>query len=157
MIVVAALVAALIAAVMMLRDLDVAYVAVIGVVALLPFGSLPFKIGFTPTFLDLALIGLFGIWVLTMMLAEDQPLVTTPVGGPVLAFALLAVVAFVAGLSHGALTSYLIRHFVEILLSIALSGCEYGSRHGPAWASCPLAHSGCFSGCCDRDCALPAT
>lgn len=119
-IVVAALVAALIAAVMMLRDLDVAYVAVIGVVALLPFGSLPFKIGFTPTFLDLALIGLFGIWVLTMMLAEDQPLVTTPVGGPVLAFALLAVVAFVAGLSHGALTSYLIRHFVEILLSIAL-------------------------------------
>jgi O-antigen ligase len=119
-IVVAALVAALIAAVMMLCDLEAAYVAVIGVVALFPFGSLPFKVGFTPTFLDLALMGLFGVWVLTMMLTEDQPLITTPVGGAVLAFALLAIVAFVAGLSHGALTSYLIRHFAEILMSIGL-------------------------------------
>lgn len=117
---VAALVAALIATVMMLRDLDVAYVAVIGVIALFPFGSLPFKVGLTPTFLDLALVGLFGVWVLAMMLTEGQPFLTTPVGGPVLAFALLAVVAFVAGLSHGALTNYLIRHFAEILMSIGL-------------------------------------
>ena len=44
----------------------------------------------------------------------------TPVGGPVLAFASMAVGSFVFGLSHGALTSYLVRHFAEVLLSIAL-------------------------------------
>ncbi len=119
-IVVAALVAALIAVVLMLRDMEIAYVAVIGVIAILPFASLPFSIGFTPTFLDLALIGLFGTWVLALLLSEEQSLALTPVGGPVLAFALLALVAFVAGLSHGALTTYLIRHFAEILMSIGL-------------------------------------
>lgn len=117
---VAALVAALIAGVMMLQDMEVAYVGVIGVIAFLPFGSLPFSIGFTPTFLDLALIGLFGTWILALLLSDEQTLRATPVGGAVLAFALLAVVAFVAGLSHGALTTYLIRHFAEVLMSIGL-------------------------------------
>lgn len=119
-IVVAALVAGLVAVVLMVRDIEMAYVAVVVVVALFPHGALPFKIGFTPTFLDLALIGLYGVWVLTRLVGDDEPFVSTSVGGPVLAFALLAVVAFVAGLSHGALTSYLIRHFAEILMSIGL-------------------------------------
>jgi O-antigen ligase len=86
---------------------------------LLPFGSLPFKIGFTPTFLDLALGGLFVVWLLPYMLGEREEIIATPVGAPILAFALLAVVAFIAGLAHGALTSYLIRHFAEVLMSIA--------------------------------------
>jgi len=115
-----ALVAALVAGAMMVRDIEVAYLAVIGVVALFPHGALPFKIGFTPTFLDLALLGLYGVWIITRLVSDDEPIVTTPVGGAVLAFGLLAVVAFVAGLSHGALTSYLIRHFAEILMSIGL-------------------------------------
>jgi polysaccharide biosynthesis protein PslJ len=112
------LVLGLIYAAWVLFDLEIAYAGVIGVVALLPFASLPFSVGFTPTFLDLALLALVGAWGLTFVLGPDQELVTTPVGGPVLAFALLAVAAFVAGLSHGALTSYLVRHFAETLLSI---------------------------------------
>jgi O-antigen ligase len=105
----------------MLIDIEVAYWAVIGIVTLLPFGSLPFSIGFTPTFLDLALLGLFFVWLAPIALGQQRlDLTTTPLGLPILLFALLAVGAFVAGLSHGALTSYLIRHFAEILLSIAL-------------------------------------
>lgn len=119
-IVVAALLAALVAGLMMLTNMEIGYIGVIAVVALLPFGSLPFRIGFTPTFLDLALLGLFGTWILALLLSEEQALIATPVGGPVLAFALLAVVAFVAGLSHGALTTYLVRHFAEVLMSIGL-------------------------------------
>ncbi|MGC9523401.1 MAG: O-antigen ligase family protein [Anaerolineae bacterium] len=117
---VAALVAGLVYAGWILSDLDVAYAGVIAIIALLPFGSLPFDIGFTPTFLDLALVGLFGVWLLSFLFSEDQELIATPVGAPVLAFTLLAVVAFVAGLSHGALTTYLIRHFAEVLLSIGV-------------------------------------
>ncbi len=103
-----------------LRSLELAYWGVIGIVTLLPFASLPVRIGFTPTFLDLALLVLFGIWVLPLALGREQRFVVTPVGGPVLAFMLLAIGSFVFGLSHSALTSYLARHFAEVLLSIAL-------------------------------------
>jgi O-antigen ligase len=106
-------------AVWALFDLEVAYLGVFGVLTLLPFGSLPFDIGFTPTFLDLALGGLFAVWLLPYALGEQEEVIATPVGAPILAFALLAVVAFIAGLAHGSLTSYLIRHFAEVLLSIA--------------------------------------
>ncbi|MGC9358019.1 MAG: hypothetical protein ACP5GX_09135, partial [Anaerolineae bacterium] len=104
-----------------LRDIEVAYWGVIGIVTLLPFASLPFSIGFTPTFLDLALLGLFVVWLAPFLLETDQrAFVSTPLDGPVLAFIFLAIGSFIAGLSHGALTSYLIRHFAEILLSISL-------------------------------------
>lgn len=104
----------------MLQNIEIAYLGVIGIVTLLPFAALPIDIGFTPTFLDLALGGLFFVWALPYALGEEQAFLTTPAGGPVLAFALFAIVSFVAGLSHGALTSYLIRRFAEVLLSIAL-------------------------------------
>jgi polysaccharide biosynthesis protein PslJ len=118
--VVAVLVAAGVYAIAVLWDLEYAYLGVIGVCALLPFGSLPFSFGFTPTFLDLALLALFGAWLLAFLLGEEQRIIATPVGASVFAFALMAIAAFVAGLSHGALTSYLVRHFAEVLLSIAL-------------------------------------
>jgi len=115
-----ALLAGLLCFAWMLRDIEVAYLGVTGIVTLLPFASLPFSIGFKPTFLDLAMIGLFVVWGLPYALGEEQRFVVTPVGGPVLAFAIMAVGSFVFGLSHGALTSYLVRHFAEVLFSIAL-------------------------------------
>lgn len=118
--IVAVLAMGVVYAIAVLWNLELAYIGVMAVIALLPFASLPFSIGFTPTFLDLALLALFGVWLLAFLLSDEQRLVTTPVGAPVFAFALMAIVAFVAGLSHGALTSYLIRHFAEVLLSIAL-------------------------------------
>ncbi|MFP4394627.1 MAG: O-antigen ligase family protein [Anaerolineales bacterium] len=104
----------------MLQNIEIAYLGVIGIVTLLPFASLPINIGFTPTFLDMALGGLFFVWSLSYALGEEQSFLATPAGGPVFVFALFAIVSFVAGLSHGAMTTYLIRHFAEVLLSIAL-------------------------------------
>jgi len=118
--VMAILALALVAGLLMVREIEVAYWAVIGVVTLLPFASLPFKIGFTPTFLDLALLGLFCVWLVPIVVGYEIDLVSTPLDGPVLVFMITAVGAFVAGLSHATLDSYLIRHFAEILLSIAL-------------------------------------
>ena len=102
----------------MVYDIEVAYLGVMGVIALLPFASLPYSIGFKPTFLDLALGALFFIWVIPYLLGEEQRFDATPLGVPVFVFALLAVVTFVAGLAHGALTVTLIRRFAETLLSI---------------------------------------
>jgi len=104
----------------MLRDIEVAFASVIGVVCLLPFASFPFDIGFTPTFLDAALGALFVVWLLQVLTASQRQFVSTSLGGPVLLFLLLALLAFVLGLGHAPLTPYIVRHFAEILLSVLL-------------------------------------
>ena len=104
----------------MLRDIEVAYWSVTGVVCLLPFASFPFSIGFTPTFLDAALGALFIVWMLQIMTGTQRRFVGTSLGVPVLLFLLLALAAFVLGLGHAPLTSYVVRHFAEILLSVLL-------------------------------------
>jgi len=112
--------AALFLGLWMLRDIDVAYWVVIGVVCLLPFASFPFDIGFTPTFLDAALGALFLVWVLQIATGVQREFIGTPLGLPIAVFMLLAVGSFVFGLVHAPLTSYVLRHFAEVLLSIAL-------------------------------------
>ncbi|HID89661.1 MAG TPA: hypothetical protein EYP52_08140, partial [Anaerolineae bacterium] len=104
----------------MLRDIEAAYMVVIGVICLLPFASFPFDIGFTPTFLDAALGALFLVWLLQMLTANRRQFVATSLGGPVMAFLLLAIAAFVLGLGHAPLTPYIARRFAEILLSVLL-------------------------------------
>jgi len=111
---------ALVLALWMLQNIEIAYWAVIGVVCLLPFASFPFDIGFRPTFLDAALGMLFVVWALRWMTDSERSFTATGLGGPVLLFLLLALTAFVLGLGHAPLTSYVIRHFAEILLSILL-------------------------------------
>jgi len=104
----------------MLRDVEAAYWAVIGVVCLLPFASFPFEIGFTPTFLDAVLGALFLVWVLQIATGDQREFVGTPLGLPIAVFMLLAVGSFIFGLAHATPTPYVLRHFAEVLLSIAL-------------------------------------
>ncbi len=112
--------AALGAGLLMLRDLQWGLVAIIGLICLLPFGALPFKIGFTPTFLDLALIAVYFVWAARVATGKSGKFISTSLGLPILVFLLLACASFVAGLAHAYLDQYVLRHFVEILLSIAL-------------------------------------
>ena len=104
----------------MLRDIEVAYWGVIGVVCLLPFASFPFSIGFTPTLLDAAMGALLLIWALQLATGVRQEFVATPLGLPVGVFMLLAAGSFIFGLSHAPATSYVLRHFGEVMLSVAL-------------------------------------
>jgi hypothetical protein len=104
----------------MLRDVEVAYWTVIGIVCLLPFASFPFDVGFTPTFLDAAMGALFLIWAFQIATGAQREFIGTSVGLPVGVFMLLAVGSFVFGLAHAPLTSYVLRHFAEVLLSVAL-------------------------------------
>jgi O-antigen ligase len=104
----------------MLRDMQWGLVAIVGLICLLPFGALPFKIGFTPTFLDLALIAVYFVWIVRIATGKSGSFVGTPLGLPIVVFMLLACASFVAGLAHAYLDQYVLRHFVEILLSISL-------------------------------------
>ena len=108
----------LIAAVVVLRDIEVGFWGIIAVICLLPFAALPIDIGLTPTFLDLALAGVAGVWALGIVTGTQRTIVTAPISLPLIIFILVAIFAFTFGLQYGPLTPTLLRRFAELLLSI---------------------------------------
>ena len=111
---------AIIGGLLMLRDLRWGYVALLAVIGVLPFAALPFKLGFTPTFLDVALLTLYFVWVMRVATRRQRELVGTGLGAPVLLFLLLVVFSFANGLRFGQPTSTTIRNFAELALAIAI-------------------------------------
>jgi hypothetical protein len=111
---------ALIVAYWILRSTLVGLLSTIAIITLLPFAALPFDVGFTPTLLDLALAGLYLVWLSRIMARRDTRFVTTPTTLPLLIFIMLAIVSYVRGLEHAPLTANNLRHFAEILLSLGL-------------------------------------
>ncbi|PID85648.1 MAG: hypothetical protein CSB13_07105 [Chloroflexi bacterium] len=115
----AALLAAIIVGLVVLRDIELGFWGVILVVCLLPFATLPIDIGLTPTFLDLALGAVFAIWALGLVTGQQRTVVLSPLTIPLGIFILVAVFAFIFGLGHGPLTPTLLRKFAELILSLA--------------------------------------
>lgn len=93
---------------------------IIVVSTLLPFATLPFKIGFTPSFLDLAIFATFGVWALKYALAEETQFTASSIGGIVALFLVMAALTFAIGLQYSRPTSNNIRQFGEMVLSITL-------------------------------------
>lgn len=110
----------LIGAALILNDTHWGFVALCGVVFLFPFASLPFSIGFKPTFLDLALGALFFVWLFKLVIGLQEDFVASPIGVLVLLFMLLALFSFVLGLSHSPANTFLLRRFLEILIGASL-------------------------------------
>ena len=106
------------AALLILRNIELGFFAVIAVVALLPFATLPVDIGVTPTFLDFALGGVIFVWLLGIVTGRQRRLITAPVALPLILFIIVAVFAFIFGLANGPLTPTLLRKFAELLLSL---------------------------------------
>jgi O-antigen ligase len=114
----AAFIIAILTAYVVLRDIEIGFWGVIGVICLLPFATLPVDIGLTPTFLNLALVAVIGVWLLGIVTGQQRDLVTAPIGLPLLVFIIIALFAFIFGLSNGPLTPSLIRRFAELILSL---------------------------------------
>jgi polysaccharide biosynthesis protein PslJ len=112
--------AALIATVLILADTHWGFVALCAVVFLVPFASLPFSIGFKPTFLDAALGALFFVWLLKLVIGQQREFIASPLGILVGIFMLLAVFSFASGLTHSPANMFLLRRFLEILIGISL-------------------------------------
>jgi len=106
-------------AALVLSSLDLAFLLVLAVIFLLPFGTLPVRLGFTPTLLDLAVLA----WMLTGLAWWAAGRIGAPqgtaLGFPVLAFMGTTLVTFIAGLGHAPLTATVARRFAEFLLAIA--------------------------------------
>lgn len=109
---------ALIGGLLVLRDLRWGMVVLFGVIGLLPFAALPFKLGFTPTFLDVALGAVFFVWIMRIATRRQEALIGTRLGLPVLIFVALALFSFANGLRYGQPTVTTIRNFAELLLGI---------------------------------------
>jgi polysaccharide biosynthesis protein PslJ len=105
---------------MVLRDIRWGLGVLLAVLALLPFAALPFKLGFTPTFLDLALLAVYTVWIVRVATRRDRELAGTSLGVPVMLFLLLACFAFVNGARFGMPTVTTIRNFAELMLGIGL-------------------------------------
>lgn len=128
--------AAIVAGTLILMDTHWGYVALVGVVFVLPFASLPFRLGFKPTFLDAALGALAFVWALKLVAGipalspspsarsatsfQGRQFQISPIGLLVALFMLMAMFSFIYGMSHSRPTSTIIRRFGEILLGIGL-------------------------------------
>jgi hypothetical protein len=112
---------AIMATLLILSEVEYGLYALIGIATLLPFASIPINLGFNPTFLDVALLLLFMIWLARLLARQDEvPFRLTPLGIPLLTFMVLAVFSFVIGMAHAGLQIQIVRHFAEILLALAL-------------------------------------
>jgi O-antigen ligase len=114
----AAVLIALLATVIVLREIEVGVWGVIVVVTLMPFATLPIDLGLTPTFLDLAIGAVVAVWLLALVTGQQKTILLTPITLPLLIFMLVAIFAFIFGLSNGPLTPTLLRKFAELLLSL---------------------------------------
>ena len=110
----------LIVLVLILRRIEIGYAALIAVICLLPFAALPVNFAFKPTFLDVVLIAVFGVWLLERATGKLPGFVSTPLTLPVLGFLAIALATFIAGLGNAPPTQTVLRHFVEVILSILL-------------------------------------
>jgi hypothetical protein len=103
-----------------LTDVSAALYGTILVTALLPFGTLPFKIGLTPTLLDIALGAFLLVYLFQWMTGRRQQLQLTPVHALVALYMMWLILSFVLGLRYAPPTSAKLRQFAETLLSIGL-------------------------------------
>jgi len=115
-----AAISGIIAAAVVMSNIDFGLYAAIAVAVLLPFGALPINLGFNPTFLDLALVAVIAMWFAHTMTRQDgRGFVATPLGLPVFAFLILAVFSFIAGLAYAPATTQVLRQFAEVLAAIS--------------------------------------
>lgn len=118
--IVLALLAALACGVAMLRSTQIGLFVLVAIICLLPFGAIPFSVGFYPTFLDVALLAVLGVWLARALTRTQEGFVGSPVDLPIFIFVLLAVAAFIAGSAHAGVTKDTLRHFVEIIIAICM-------------------------------------
>jgi hypothetical protein len=103
-------------------DVDRALFTLLAVIGLMPRFAMPVRLGFTPTFLDLALIALLAAWLLHRIgLQRDSTPRRSAIAIPIAGLVAVAAGTFIVGLPNGALTTLVLRRFVELLLSLLMA------------------------------------
>ncbi|MEP7290642.1 MAG: O-antigen ligase family protein [Chloroflexota bacterium] len=103
-----------------LTSVSAALYAMIAVMALIPFGTFPVKIGFTPTLLDGAMGAFLLVYIFQWMTGRRQSFRLTPIHGLLVLYLGWLILSFVLGLRYASPTSADLRQFAETLLSIGM-------------------------------------
>jgi polysaccharide biosynthesis protein PslJ len=104
-----------------LTDLRVALYGILGIMIMLPFATLPFKIGFKPSFLDLALYAFLFVYVCLWMTGRRRGFQITPIHALIALYVMWVVFAFALGWRYGMPDATIARRFVMALVSISLT------------------------------------
>jgi len=111
----------LLAGLYMLTNLSAALYGIVAVMALLPFGTFPFKISFTPTLLDIAFGTFILVYLAQFMTGQRRGIRLTPVHGFIALYMCWLILSFVLGIRWARPTSADLRQFAETLLSIGMA------------------------------------
>ncbi|QPC80875.1 O-antigen ligase family protein [Phototrophicus methaneseepsis] len=111
---------ALLVGLYLLTDVRAALYIAMTILFLLPFGTLPFKIGFTPTLLDLSLGAFVMVYLILWMTGRRRNIQLTPPHLFVTLYIMWLIFAFMVGLRYGMPDSNTLRQFAETLLSIGM-------------------------------------
>lgn len=103
-----------------LTDIQAALYSVVAIMILLPFGTLPFEIGFTPTLMDTIIGGFLVIYLMQWMTRRRERLTLTPIHALIIVYMLWLLLSYFLGLRYAAPTANNIRQFVSTLISISL-------------------------------------
>ena len=89
-----------------------------GVIALLPFATLPFKVAITPTLLTCAIALTWLVFGVRLLLRRDELLVPSPLDGLTILFLLVTLFAFVLGVGNG-YTTAILHDYGKMVLAIS--------------------------------------
>jgi hypothetical protein len=103
-----------------LTNINAALYGIVAVMALLPFATFPFRIGFTPTFMDAAMGAFLAVYLVQWMTGRRHSLRLTPVHILVALYMGWLILSFVLGVRYARPTSTNLRQFAETLLSIGM-------------------------------------
>jgi O-antigen ligase len=101
-------------------NVNAALYGLIAVMALLPFGTFPFKIGFTPTLMDAAMGAFVMVYLAQWMTGRRHSFRMTPVHLLIALYIGWLILSFVLGLRYARPTAADLRQFAETLLSIGM-------------------------------------
>ncbi len=104
-----------------LSNVNVALYGIIAIMALIPFGTFPIRLGFTPSLMDGALGAFILVYLCQWMVGKRRTFTSTPVHLLILVYMAWLILCFVLGLRWAPPTSTILRGFAETLLAIALT------------------------------------
>lgn len=116
-----ALVGAVLVGLYVLTSLDAALIVLMATAALLPYGTLPFKIGFTPSLIECALGGVLLVYLFQWMTGRRRDFRFTPMSGLIIGLVLFMSFAFFLGLRGGMPTPNQLKTFASLMLCMVLA------------------------------------
>lgn len=104
-----------------LSNLDIALLVLIATAALLPYGTLPFSVGVTPSLIDVTLAIVIGVYAFQWMTGRRMGLRVSNVHLVFVLFILVLLAAFLLGTANAPLTAGVLRRFVGLLANIIMA------------------------------------